>query len=226
MGYKVLAVDMDPQGNLTMSLGLDPDSVRPSMYDVLVNGVNIEEALHPARARRRGVEHRPGGGGDRAQLADRPGAGAQQGPDAGAATATTTSSSTRRPPWGCSPSTRSPRPTRSSSPCNASIFLCVAWPSSRRPSNWCGTTSIPRVHIAGIVPTMYDSRTVHGREAVEVLRQQLRRPGVQHAHPQDHQVRGSAGQGGVGAQVRSGQPGSQRISAARERGAQWKKDLA
>jgi chromosome partitioning protein len=28
----------------------------------------------------------------------------------------------------------------------------------------------PAVHIAGIVPTMYDSRTVHGREAVEVLR--------------------------------------------------------
>ncbi len=28
----------------------------------------------------------------------------------------------------------------------------------------------PNVHIAGIVPTMYDSRTVHGREAVEVLR--------------------------------------------------------
>jgi len=24
LGYKVLAVDMDPQGNLTMSLGLDP----------------------------------------------------------------------------------------------------------------------------------------------------------------------------------------------------------
>jgi len=29
----------------------------------------------------------------------------------------------------------------------------------------------PNVHIAGILPTMYDSRTVHGREAVEVLRQ-------------------------------------------------------
>ncbi len=28
----------------------------------------------------------------------------------------------------------------------------------------------PRVHIAGIVPTMYDPRTIHGREAVEVLR--------------------------------------------------------
>ena len=46
MGYKVLAVDMDPQGNLTMSLGLDPDTLRPSIYDVLVNGVSIEEALH------------------------------------------------------------------------------------------------------------------------------------------------------------------------------------
>jgi chromosome partitioning protein len=45
LGHRVLAVDMDPQGNLTMSLGLDPDSVRPSMYDVLVSGVNIEEAL-------------------------------------------------------------------------------------------------------------------------------------------------------------------------------------
>ncbi len=28
----------------------------------------------------------------------------------------------------------------------------------------------PKVHIAGILPTMYDSRTVHGKEAVEVLR--------------------------------------------------------
>ncbi|MCL5736658.1 MAG: AAA family ATPase, partial [Actinobacteria bacterium] len=25
LGYRVLAVDMDPQGNLTMSMGLDPD---------------------------------------------------------------------------------------------------------------------------------------------------------------------------------------------------------
>ena len=45
MGRRVLVVDMDPQGNLTMSLGLDPDSVRPSMYDVLVSGVSIEEAI-------------------------------------------------------------------------------------------------------------------------------------------------------------------------------------
>jgi len=32
-GYRVLAVDLDPQGNLTMSQGMDPDSVEQSMFD-------------------------------------------------------------------------------------------------------------------------------------------------------------------------------------------------
>ena len=45
LGRRVLVVDLDPQGNLTMSLGIDPDSVRPSMYDVLTGGVSIEEAI-------------------------------------------------------------------------------------------------------------------------------------------------------------------------------------
>jgi chromosome partitioning protein len=35
-GNRVLCVDMDPQGNLTMSQGIDPDSLESSMYDVLV----------------------------------------------------------------------------------------------------------------------------------------------------------------------------------------------
>ena len=45
MGRRVLVVDLDPQGNLTMSLGLDPDSVRPSMYDVLTGGTDIQETI-------------------------------------------------------------------------------------------------------------------------------------------------------------------------------------
>lgn len=45
LGRKVLLVDLDPQGNLTVSLGLDPDTVRPSMYDVLTGGVDIEKAI-------------------------------------------------------------------------------------------------------------------------------------------------------------------------------------
>jgi chromosome partitioning protein len=44
-GHRVLAVDMDPQGNLTMSQGIDPDSVDKSMYDVLVNDLSIREVI-------------------------------------------------------------------------------------------------------------------------------------------------------------------------------------
>src|SRR5262249_27966211 len=36
-GSRVLAVDLDPQGNLTMSQGLNPDAIERSMYDVLVH---------------------------------------------------------------------------------------------------------------------------------------------------------------------------------------------
>ncbi len=44
-GHRVLAVDMDPQGNLTMSQGIDPDSVDRSMYDVLVDHISIREVV-------------------------------------------------------------------------------------------------------------------------------------------------------------------------------------
>ena len=44
-GHRVLCVDMDPQGNLTMSQGIDPDTVEPSMYDVLVHDVPIVDAI-------------------------------------------------------------------------------------------------------------------------------------------------------------------------------------
>src|SRR5436853_4346509 len=44
-GHRVLCCDMDPQGNLTMSQGIDPDSVDKSMYDVLVHGLSIKEVV-------------------------------------------------------------------------------------------------------------------------------------------------------------------------------------
>lgn len=34
-GYRVLAVDLDPQSNLTQHAGFDPDQISPSVYDVL-----------------------------------------------------------------------------------------------------------------------------------------------------------------------------------------------
>src|SRR5438105_10507555 len=44
-GHRVLCVDMDPQGNLTMSQGIDPDSLDLSMYDVLVHHTDIREVI-------------------------------------------------------------------------------------------------------------------------------------------------------------------------------------
>ncbi len=35
LGYRVLAVDLDPQGNLTQHAGLDPDNLSPTIYDAL-----------------------------------------------------------------------------------------------------------------------------------------------------------------------------------------------
>ncbi|HQG03518.1 MAG TPA: AAA family ATPase [Thermoleophilia bacterium] len=45
-GLTVLAVDMDPQGNLTMSQGIDTEDLEKSMYDVLVHRVPIAEVVY------------------------------------------------------------------------------------------------------------------------------------------------------------------------------------
>src|SRR4051794_3589695 len=44
-GHRVLCVDMDPQGNLTMSQGIDPDTLERSMFDVLVHDLSIREVI-------------------------------------------------------------------------------------------------------------------------------------------------------------------------------------
>jgi chromosome partitioning protein len=44
-GMRVLAVDLDPQGNLTMSQGLDPDDLERSMFDVLVHKTPIADVV-------------------------------------------------------------------------------------------------------------------------------------------------------------------------------------
>jgi chromosome partitioning protein len=44
-GHRVLCVDMDPQGNLTMSQGVDPDKVEKSMFDVLVHRFPISKII-------------------------------------------------------------------------------------------------------------------------------------------------------------------------------------
>ncbi len=45
MGHRVLCIDLDPQGNLTMSQGIDPDKVEKSMYDVLVHHIPLKDVI-------------------------------------------------------------------------------------------------------------------------------------------------------------------------------------
>jgi chromosome partitioning protein len=48
MGYSVLLVDLDPQGNLTMSQGMNPDAIDRSMFDVLVHKIPISDVIERA----------------------------------------------------------------------------------------------------------------------------------------------------------------------------------
>ena len=44
-GQKVLAIDMDPQGNMSSGLGLDKDSIDRTVYDIIIGESNVEEVL-------------------------------------------------------------------------------------------------------------------------------------------------------------------------------------
>ena len=169
MGQRVLLVDLDPQGNLTMSLGLDPDSVRPSMYDVLVGGVSIEDAVRHqeldvavANIDLAAAEIALSSliGRERALskallqvhdtydfvLIDTP-------PSLGLLTINALTAS-----------------DAVIVPVQCEYLSLRGLAQLERTLELVRDNLNPNVHIAGILPTMYDSRTVHGREAVEVLR--------------------------------------------------------
>lgn len=44
-GKKVLAIDMDPQGNMTSGLGVDKDATEKTAYELLLGEVKLEECL-------------------------------------------------------------------------------------------------------------------------------------------------------------------------------------
>ena len=47
LGYRVLVVDLDPQGNATTGLGIDARNFEISMYDVLMRDAPMEDAVEP-----------------------------------------------------------------------------------------------------------------------------------------------------------------------------------
>ena len=169
-GLRVLAVDLDPQGNLTMSQGLNPDSIERSMFDVLVHRIPIDEIIHPAEVeiavssidlagaelalssmigRERALEKALAPVRDRYDfiLIDTP-------PSLGLLTINAlVASSGVIVPVQCEYLSL-----------RGLVQLENTMAMIRENLN-------PEVHVEGILPTMFDRRTLHSREAIEILRE-------------------------------------------------------
>ena len=167
-GLRVLAVDLDPQGNLTMSQGFDPDGIEKSMFDVLVHKLPIEQVIHPAEidlavssidlagaelalssliGRERSLEKALAPIKERYDfvLIDTP-------PSLGLLTINALVAAD-----------------------GVIVPVQCEYLSLRGLVQLEGTLGMvrenlnPRVEIVGILPTMFDTRTIHSREAVEIL---------------------------------------------------------
>ena len=44
-GQRVLGIDFDPQGNLSSGIGIEKESIKNSVYDLLINGVDFYSVL-------------------------------------------------------------------------------------------------------------------------------------------------------------------------------------
>jgi chromosome partitioning protein len=51
LGYRVLVIDLDPQGNATTGLGVNPRNLEHSVYDVIMHDTPIEDCIEPTSLR-------------------------------------------------------------------------------------------------------------------------------------------------------------------------------
>jgi chromosome partitioning protein len=168
LGFRILVVDLDPQGNLTMSQGMNPDAIERSMFDVLVHRIPISDviktvevdiavasidlagaelALSALIGRERALEKALVEVRDRYDyiLVDTP-------PSLGLLTINAfVAADSVIVPVQCEYLSL-----------RGLVQLENTLAMVRENLN-------PRVRVQGIVPTMYDGRTLHAREAIEIL---------------------------------------------------------
>ncbi len=167
-GHRVLAIDLDPQGNLTMSQGIDPDQVEASMYDVLVDHIPIREVISEREidiavasidlagaeiamsmqiGRERSLEKALSAVIDDYDFVciDTP-------PSLGLLTVNALTAS-----------------DKVIVPVQCEYLSMRGLVQLQNTLQMIRENLNPRVHIEGILPTMLDSRTVHAKEAVEIL---------------------------------------------------------
>lgn len=169
LGKRVLMIDMDPQGNLTMSQGINPDEVNPSMYNVLVQGVGIGDVIHAAEV-------------DLAVASiDLAGAELALASVIGRERALTRALLSVRDTYDYilidTPPSLGLLTINALTASDAVIVpVQCEYLSLRGLAQLEKTLELvrdnlnPHVHIGGILPTLLDSRTLHGNEAVELLR--------------------------------------------------------
>ncbi|MGQ0520471.1 MAG: AAA family ATPase [Actinomycetota bacterium] len=51
LGHRVLVVDLDPQGNATTGLGINPRNLETSVYDVMMHDVPLDDCIEPTALR-------------------------------------------------------------------------------------------------------------------------------------------------------------------------------
>ena len=168
LGHRVLIVDLDPQGNLTMSQGMNPDAIERSMFDVLVHRLPISEIIHKAEV-------------DVAVSSiDLAGAELALSAMIGRERALEKALLEVRDAYDFvlidTPPSLGLLTINAFVAANGVIVpVQCEYLSLRGLVQLENTLAMvrenlnPRVHVEGIVPTMYDGRTLHAREAIEIL---------------------------------------------------------
>jgi chromosome partitioning protein len=169
-GFRVLLIDLDPQGNLTMSQGLNPDSIERSMFDVLVHRIPIEDV----------IEHRE------VALAvssiDLAGAELALSSQIGRERALEKALAPLRehydyvlidtpPSLGLLTINAFVAATSVIVPVQCEYLSLRGLVQLENTLSMVRENLNPEVEIIGILPTMFDKRTLHAREAVDILRE-------------------------------------------------------
>ncbi len=220
LGFSVLTVDLDPQGNLTMSQGMDPDTVERSMFDVLVHQLPIEEVIQHAEI-------------DVAVSSiDLAGAELALSSMIGRERALQKALLPMRSKYDyilidTPPSLGLLTINALTAADGVIVPVQCEYLSLRGLVQLEGTLTMirenlnPTVEIRGILPTMFDSRTVHAREAVEMLKENFGDLVFETRIKKTIRYAEAPVQGESDSQVRPERQGGRRLSPAREGGAQW-----
>jgi chromosome partitioning protein len=167
-GYKVLLIDLDPQGNLTMSQGLNPDTIEKSMFDVLVHRLPISQVIETVEV-------------DIAVSSiDLAGADMALASQIGRERALEKALAPVRddydfilidtpPSLGLLTINAFVAATGVIVPVQCEYLALRGLVQLENTLAMVRENLNPRVGVEGIVPTMYDARTLHAREAVEIL---------------------------------------------------------